>query len=90
MLLDSEKIAFRQAWACTKNFEFTTSRRCTTNTYRRRKENVGVFKTELQLQQLLGGCDKPEAVSQTANYVNMCLRPDLKAGSRCDTPYPET
>ena len=85
VLLDSEKIAFRQAWACTKNFEFTTSRRCTTNTYRRRKEDVGVFKTELQLQQLLGGCDKPEAVAQTANYVNMCLRPDLKAGSRCDT-----
>eukprot|EP00439_Symbiodinium_sp_Y106_P054598 s5281_g7.t1 len=70
VLLDSEKIAFR---------------RCTTNTYRRRKEDVAGFKTELQLQQLLGGCDKPEAVAQTANYVNMCLRPDLKAGSRCDT-----
>ncbi|CAE7293625.1 unnamed protein product [Symbiodinium sp. CCMP2592] len=78
VLLDSEKIAFRQAWSCTKSFEFTTARRSTTNTFRRRKEDVGVFKTELQLQQLLGGADKAEAVSQASNYVNMCIRPDLK------------
>ncbi|CAE7799938.1 unnamed protein product [Symbiodinium microadriaticum] len=78
VLLDSEKVAFRQAWASTKDFEFTTSRRCTSNTYRRRKEDIVVFKTELQLQQLLGGSDKPQAVAQTANYVNMCLRPEFE------------
>ncbi|CAE7223622.1 unnamed protein product, partial [Symbiodinium sp. KB8] len=79
VLLDSEKVAFRAAWSCTREFEFVTTRRTTTNSFRRRKEDLGVFKTQLQLEQVLGGSDKTEAVLQAKNYVSMCLRPDLKA-----------
>ena len=40
---------------------------------------MDVFKTQLQIEMILGG-DVPEARRQTLNYINMCLRPDLKAG----------
>eukprot|EP00439_Symbiodinium_sp_Y106_P006475 s10404_g1.t1 len=79
ILLDSEKVKFRAAWAATRDWEFVNVERSTTNSYRKRKEEVGAFKAQLQIEHILGGSDKPEAVLQAKNYISMCLRPDLKA-----------
>ena len=65
-------------------FQFVTTTRTTSNTFRRRRDEVGIFKTRLQIEQLLGGSNNKEAVAQAANYVDMCLRPDLKT-SRAST-----
>ena len=78
-LLDSEKVRFRQAWAASRSWDFVNFERSTVSSYRRCKEELGVFKTQLQIEVILGG-DVPEARRQTLNYINMCLRPDLKAG----------
>ncbi|CAE7032303.1 unnamed protein product [Symbiodinium sp. CCMP2592] len=78
VLLDSEKTAFRAAWTCSRDFAFTSSKRTTSNVFRKRKEDVGVFKTQLQLEAILGGSHQPEAVMQAKNYMSMCLRNDLK------------
>ena len=64
-----------------RDFDFATTTRSTTNVFRKRREEVGTFKTRLQLEQILGGSDKAEAVRQAASYVDMCSRPDLKACS---------
>ena len=80
VLLDSEKTAFRAAWTCSRDFAFTSSKRTTSNVFRKRKEDVGVFKTQLQLEVLLGGSHQTDAVLQAKNYISMCLRDDLKAG----------
>ena len=77
-LLDSEKVRFRAAWAATRSWDFVNYERCTTSSYRKRKEELGTFKTQLQIEMILGG-DVPEAKRQTQNYISMCLRPDLKA-----------
>ena len=80
VLLDLEKTAFRAAWTCSRDFAFTSSKRTTSNVFRKRKEDVGVFKTQLQLEVLLGGSHQTDAVLQAKNYISMCLRDDLKAG----------
>ena len=80
VLLDSMKVSFRTAWAAQRSFEFARETRVTSNSFRRRRDEVGSFKTQLQIQMILGGSDKPEAVAQAQNYVNMCKQPELKAG----------
>ena len=77
-LLDTFKLEFRKAWTSSKSFDFVETRRTTENSFRKRRDEVGMFKTKLQIQAILGG-DHPEAREQTQNYVNMCMRPDLKA-----------
>ena len=78
-LLDSFKLDFRKAWTSSKSFDFITTSRTTENSFRKRRDEVGSFKTQLQIQGLLGG-DHPAAKEQAQNYVDMCMRPDLKAG----------
>ena len=78
ILLDSLKVDFRRAWAASKDFDFVKSSRSTVNAFQKRKDELGCFKTQLQIQVILGG-DRPEAIQQAQNYVNMCVRPDLKA-----------
>ncbi|CAE7761137.1 unnamed protein product [Symbiodinium sp. CCMP2456] len=87
VLLDAEKIAFRAAWSCSRDFEFVTVRRTTTNSYRRRKEDLGVFKTQLQLEQVLGGSDKPEAVLQAKNYADTFLWVESLVSSSSETAW---
>ncbi|CAE7945740.1 unnamed protein product, partial [Symbiodinium necroappetens] len=58
-LLDSEKVRFRAAWAATRSWDFVNYERSTTSSYRKRKEEVGTFKTQLQIEMILGG-DVPE------------------------------
>ena len=78
-LLDTFKLDFRKAWTSSKSFDFVTTTCSTENSFRKRRDEVGSFKRQLQIQGLLGG-DHPEAKEQAQNYVDMCLRPDLKAG----------
>ncbi|CAE7505717.1 unnamed protein product [Symbiodinium sp. CCMP2592] len=77
-LLDSEKVRFRQAWAASRDWQFIHSERSTVSSYRKRKEELGTFKTQLQLEMILGGSDKEEARMQAKSYISMCLRSDLK------------
>ncbi|CAE7376311.1 unnamed protein product [Symbiodinium microadriaticum] len=77
-LLDNEKVKFRAAWAATRDWDFVSVERSTVSSYRKRKEEVGVFRTQLQLENILGGADHELAKQQAANYISMCLRPDLK------------
>ena len=77
VLLDNLKVEFRKAWMATKSFDFTTVRRSTTLSFRKRRDEVGSFKTKLQIQGILGG-DHPDAAKQTEHYVSMCERDDLK------------
>ena len=79
VLLDNLKADFRRAWTASRSFDFAEITRQTIHTYSKRKEEVGCFKTELQIQMLLGGCDKGEAVFQASNYIRMCQKPSLKA-----------
>jgi len=78
LLLDSFKLEFRRAWACSKDFQFATTTRSTVNTFRKRRDELGTYKTFLQIVQLLGGTDEPIAVEQAKNYTKMCCRDDLK------------
>ncbi|CAE7256188.1 unnamed protein product [Symbiodinium sp. CCMP2592] len=78
LLLDSFKLEFRRAWACSRDFEFVTTTRSTVNTFRKRKDELGTYKTFLQICQVLGGVDEPIAVQQAKNYTQMCCRDDLK------------
>ena len=79
ILTDAMKLQFRKAWMAEKSFDFVTSSRSTVNTFLERRDECGTFKTQLQLEMLLGGCDKPEAVRQAASYVRMCTNERLKA-----------
>ena len=67
-LLDTFKLEFRKAWTSSKSFDFVETRRTTENSFRKRRDEVGMFKTKLQIQAILGG-DHPEAREQTQNYV---------------------
>ena len=78
VMLDQFKGEFRKAWAVRKDFEFVRTVKTTENTFRKKREDVGTYKTHLQITQLLGGTDQPSAVEQAQNYVNMCTRADLK------------
>ena len=78
LMLDQFKGEFRRAWAVQKDFEFVRTVKTTENTFRKKREDLGTYKTHLQITQLLGGTDQPAAVEQAQNYVNMCTRSDLK------------
>ena len=69
---------FRRAWSVQKDFEFVRTVKTTENTFRKKREDLGTYKTHLQITQLLGGTDQPAAVEQAQNNVNICTRPDLK------------
>ena len=79
ILTDSLKLQFRRAWICEKSFDFVRTSRSTVNKFLKRRDEVGAFKTQLQITILLGGVDQPQAVSQAQCYVDMCLQPSLKA-----------
>ncbi|CAE7885368.1 unnamed protein product, partial [Symbiodinium sp. KB8] len=78
LLLDSFKVEFRRAWSCSRSFQFVTTTRTTVNTFRKRRDELGTFKTFLQIVQILGGSDEPIALEQAKNYTKMCCRDDLK------------
>ncbi|OLP20508.1 hypothetical protein AK812_SmicGene49030, partial [Symbiodinium microadriaticum] len=78
LMLDSFKGEFRRAWSCSKDFQFVKTTKTTDNTYRKKREDAGTYKTYLQLVQILGGSDQPIAKQQAQNYVDMCTRDDLK------------
>ncbi|CAE7393248.1 unnamed protein product, partial [Symbiodinium microadriaticum] len=60
VLTDAMKVDFRRAWTATKSFDFMTTRRTTTTSFRKRRDEAGRFVTKLQLINILGGCDQPE------------------------------
>ena len=78
ILTDNLKQDFRRSWLATKTFDFTTTRRSTSNAFLKRKDEAGKFVTKLQLENILGGSDKQEACEQASNYITMCLKPSLK------------
>ncbi|CAE7556638.1 unnamed protein product [Symbiodinium microadriaticum] len=78
VLTDAMKVDFRRAWTATKSFDFMTTRRTTTTSFRKRRDEAGKFVTKLQLINILGGCSQPEAVRQAERYMAMCQRPQLK------------
>ena len=78
VLTDAMKVDFRRAWTATKSFDFMTTRRTTTTSFRKRRDEAGRFVTKLQLINILGGCDQPEARQQADRYMAMCERPGLK------------
>ena len=79
ILLDSLKVDFRRAWSAARNFDFARVSRSTIHAHRKRRDELGCFKTRLQIQVILGGADHPDAVRQVQSYIDMCTRPDLKA-----------
>ncbi|CAE7244291.1 unnamed protein product [Symbiodinium sp. CCMP2592] len=83
LMLDQFKGEFRRAWAVQKDFEFVRTVKTTENSFRKKREDLGTYKTELQITQLLGGTDQPAAVEQTQNYIKMCTREDLKEYCVC-------
>ncbi|CAE7891290.1 unnamed protein product [Symbiodinium microadriaticum] len=78
VLTDSMKQDFRRAWMATKKFDFMTNRRTTTTSFRKRRDEAGKFVTRLQLINILGGTQEPEAVQQGDRYIAMCRQPSLK------------
>ena len=80
ILLDSLKSDFRRSWTASRNFDFADISRQTVHSFTKRKEDVGTYQTELQIQMKLGGSDKAAAVAQASNYIRMCRKPELKAG----------
>ncbi|CAE7468760.1 unnamed protein product, partial [Symbiodinium microadriaticum] len=78
VLTDAMKVDFRRAWTATKSFDFMTTRRTTTTSFRKRRDEAGKFVTKLQLINILGGCDQAEARQQADRYMAMCERPGLK------------
>ncbi|CAE7826908.1 unnamed protein product [Symbiodinium necroappetens] len=78
VLTDSMKQDFRRGWMATKKFDFVTSRRTSTTSFRKRREEAGKFVTRLQLTNILGGTQEPEAIQQASRYISMCTQPSLK------------
>ncbi|CAE7582776.1 unnamed protein product [Symbiodinium sp. CCMP2592] len=78
VLTDAMKLEFRRAWTATKSFDFMVTTRTTSTSFRKRRDEIGKFVTKLQLVNILGGTDQPEAVRQADRYIAMCSRPGLK------------
>ncbi|CAE7311876.1 unnamed protein product, partial [Symbiodinium sp. CCMP2592] len=78
VLTDAMKLEFRRAWTATKSFDFMVTTRTTSTSFRKRRDEIGKFVTKLQLVNILGGTDQPEAVRQADRYIVMCSRPGLK------------
>lgn len=78
VLTDAMKLEFRRAWTATRSFDFMTTTRTTSTSYRKRRDEAGKFVTQLQLVNILGGSSEPEAVRQASRYMAMCSRPGLK------------
>ena len=71
-LTDDLKLRFRQTWALERDFNFISQKRVRSLTQAVKREEIGSWKSELQLQVHFGGADQPEAVRQATNYIRNC------------------
>ena len=71
-LHDDLKKKFRQSWAVERAFDFIQTKRIRTVTCKTKRDEIGSWKSELQLQQHFGGVDQPEAQRQATNYISKC------------------
>ena len=73
-LFDDLKKKFRQSWAMDRSFDTVLKKRIKTISTKVKQEEIGVWKSELQLQQHFGGVDQPEAQRQASNYIKNCRK----------------
>ena len=73
-LFDDLRKKFRQTWAMNRNFDFISRKRSHTISTMTKQEEIGSWKSELQLQAHFGGVDQPEAQRQAANYIASCKK----------------
>ena len=71
-LYEDLKKKFRQSWAVERSFDFITQKRIRTVSCRTKREEIGTWKSELQLQVHFGGADQPEAQRQASCYIARC------------------
>lgn len=71
-LFEDLKTKFREVWNVHRTFDFISTKRIRSITSKTTREEVGSWKSELQLQQHFGGVDQPEAIRQAANYIRKC------------------
>ncbi|CAJ1382340.1 unnamed protein product [Effrenium voratum] len=71
-LFDDLKRKFRCAWATHRNFDFVVSKRFHEKRESTKHQELGSFKSELQLQAHLGGVGVPEAERQAKCYIKNC------------------
>ena len=73
-LFDDLEKKFRQSWAMDRSFDTVLKKRIKTISTKVKQEEIGVWKSELQLQQHFGGVDQPEAQRQASNYIKNCRK----------------
>ena len=57
-----------------RSFDTVPKKRIKTISTKVKQEEIGVWKSELQLQQHFGGVDQPEAQRQASNYIKNCRK----------------
>ncbi|CAE7837059.1 unnamed protein product [Symbiodinium sp. CCMP2592] len=71
-LSEDLKKKFRTSWAIERSFEKVVQQRTRVLRNVNRQQELGSWKSELQLRVHFGGAHEPEAKRQTDNYVAMC------------------
>ena len=71
-LTDDLKLKFRQTWAMERNFNFISQKRLRSLTQTVKREEIGTWKSQLQLEVHFGGAEHEEAKRQAQNYINNC------------------
>ena len=71
-LFEDLKKKFRQSWAMERSFDFIQQKRIKTVTCKTRREEMGSWKSALQLEAHFGGVGIPEAKRQADNYMKKC------------------
>ncbi|CAE7276633.1 unnamed protein product [Symbiodinium sp. CCMP2456] len=71
-LTEDLKKKFRATWAIERSFEKVVKQRVRTVRNVTRQQELGSWKSHLQLCVFFGGSSEPEAIRQADNYVAMC------------------
>lgn len=73
-LTDDIKKKFRQCWCVHRSFDFVTTKRIHSVSTATRHDEVGSWKSELQLQMHFGGVGVAEATRQATSYISNCRK----------------
>lgn len=73
-LFEDLKKKFRQTWAVHRSFDFISTKRVYTISTKTKQEEIGSYKSQLQLEVYFGGAGHPEAVRQAKNYIANCRK----------------
>ena len=73
-LFEDLKKKFRQTWAVHRSFDFISTKRVYTISSKTKQEEIGSYKSQLQLEVYFGGAGHPEAVRQAKNYIANCRK----------------